>query len=599
MLNPKTSINIRRPANPFNNNDINFPINPILNHPLNSNNSNNFNMNNMNNMNSMNNMNQMNNFNNMNNYNNNMNNINMLNNMSFNNNMNNNMNNMSISNMNTNNNINNFNNMNLNNNMSNMNNAQNINNNMNNLINFNNQNSMIQNPNPQMSQIKQYQNSNQGNLLNKKLQCSLCSNKATKPKMCKFCGQVSCLNCIINWFSNNNNCPNCKTTMTVNDLITMNYDEDMSISGSSQRLNIGKAEKKRNAHRSVVIQKGMQKGNIVFQNILDNNEDNNINYCRTHGNKLEFYCFQCNQYYCSNCLVFFGQDVKKHANHLILTIDKMKDPRIKQLIDEYKKLILTKSNMDNVIGLCNYRLKENYIKNNQFENYLNIIKDSYIKKIDESFHDIDSLLNDLKIQKERIENSIGSIPNGFNNIVNTNDHVQGGIMSEELKKLNKIDPTADNNIRQAARFQPNLFVENYQSELLEIPIPYRGQYNEGLEIINRNMNFIPNHKSNLVIKYLQNKVYFSFSIDINSPINSIDFPKFYCYITIQNQKYGLEFNNLLNQNFPQNIVRSNTGRRNFEQINTNEFDFGQLMFIAGDEKKIKMKIYVMKVYFKN
>ena len=42
-----------------------------------------------------------------------------------------------------------------------------------------------------------------------------------------------------------------------------------------------------------------------------------------------------------------------------------------------------------------------------------------------------------------------------------------------------------------------------------------------------------------------------------------------------NKKYGLEFDNLLSQNFPQDFIRPNIGNRNFQQINSNEFDFGQ------------------------
>ena len=297
--------------------------------------------------------------------------------------------------------------------------------------------------------------------------------------------------------------------------------------------------------------------------------------------------------------MFFGQEGKKHENHFILHISKLNDGRIKQIVNEYKKLSETKSNMDNIIGLCNYKLRENYIKNKQFEMSLNLIKDSYLKKLDESFQDLDSLLNELKNQKEKIENSIGSIPNGFNNIVNTNDHVQGGIIFQELRKLNKIDPTLENNINQLEKTQPKIHVETYHSESLEIAIPYSGKYNEGLEIFNDTLNFIPNNNSLLVIKYLQNKVFVSFAIDINLPLNSVEFPKFYCYVTIQNQKYGLEFNNLLNEDFPQDVNRQGPVRRNFQQIKTNEFDYGQMMFMSGNDKIIKMKIFVMKVYYKN
>jgi len=601
-MNARTSMPRSRINN--SNNNFDFPQNPILNHPLNSNNYNNNNMNNMgqmnnNNMNQINNnMGQMNNIsvnmsmnnnmnNNMGNNNNQMINISNLNNMSFNNNMNNNSN---ISNLNMSVNVNNINN--------------NMNNNMNNFSfnNFNNQSNMNQMQNPQMNTFIQNQNNNRGNIINNQLKCIICNNKVNKPKKCKFCGQLYCTNCINSFISLHDYCLNCKTKASANDFVNASLDENMSSVGSNQKINIGRVNNQnKNRNKSTLMVKKVQRGNNIQNAPLNINVGENMNqsYCTIHNNKFEYYCVQCGQYYCSNCFVFFGQEKKKHENHFILNVSQMNDERIKQIVNEYKKLSESKAYMDNIIGLCNFKLKENYIKNSQFESGLNILKESYLKKIDESFQDLDNLVNELKTQKEKIENSIGSIPNGFNNIVNTNDHVQGGIMSQELKKLNKIDPTLENNIKQMEKMQPKMFLESYHSELLEIPIPYSGQYNEGMEISTINLNFIPNHKSLLVIKYLQNKVYASFTIDINLPLNSVEFPKFYCYVTIQNQKYGLEFENLLNQSFPQDSIRPNIGMRNFQQINTNEFDYGQFMFMSGNDKIIKMKIFVEKVYFKN
>ena len=54
----------------------------------------------------------------------------------------------------------------------------------------------------------------------------------------------------------------------------------------------------------------------------------------------------------------------------------------------------------------------------------------------------------------------------------------------------------------------------------------------------------------------------------------------------------------MSQNFPQDFIRPNIGNRNFQQINNNEFDFGQFISMAEEDKKIKMKIFVMKVYYK-
>ena len=67
---------------------------------------------------------------------------------------------------------------------------------------------------------------------------------------------------------------------------------------------------------------------------------------------------------------------------------------------------------------------------------------------------------------------------------------------------------------------------------------------------------------------------------------------------IQNQKYGLEFSNFSNQTFPQEIARGNSRVKLAQQINNLDFEFGQFIYLSGEDKKIKMKIYVMKTYFK-
>ena len=608
-MNFRTQVNPKNSNNTFNNrNNMNFQQNPVVVRPFNNNNNyNNFNMNSMNNQsNNMNNFNQMNNINNLNN----MNNMNI---------MSNNLNSMSYNRSNINNN-------NMNNNMNFINNNMNLmNSNMNNTNNpnmnsFNNMNNMNQ---MQISQSNQILNNNQGSSIrDNKLICIICSNRVTKPKSCPYCGVLSCYDCSKSYFASYEYCKNCRKRININEMLNQNLEENMITSTKSIKMNIGSVNKKQNLHKSLVMNINSQTDNNNFMNMFNNNNNNNINnniinnnnnniifnnnnnnnnpnICPTHNNRIDYYCVHCDGYYCSNCLVFFGPGVKQHAGHFLVPISKMNDLNIKQVINEYKKLTQTNTNLENLLGVYNYKIRENYIKRNEFEYQLNKLKDSYMKKLDDSLQELDGVLNDLKTQKEKIENSFGSIPNGFNNIVNSNDHVQGGIITQELKKLNKYDQNLENSIKQLGKSDLKLYMENYHSQIIEIPIPYGGQYNEGLELYKQQqINFINNHNSALIIKYLQNKVYISFIIDINMPLNSIEFPKFYCYITIKNQKYGLEYEDLLTQSFPQDVIRHNIGNRNFQQINTNEFDYGQFIFLAGEEKKIKMQMFVMKIFYK-
>lgn len=437
------------------------------------------------------------------------------------------------------------------------------------------------------------------NEIRDKLKCYICLSKVNKPKMCKFCKRLCCSGCINSWLKQHDYCGICKKKVTFDDLILVPFVDDMSTYfinniENHPKYQLGKADKIKNKNKTQIL--SSNKNNK--KNGKEEKEENpKQNICETHGNKVDYYCVQCSKYFCSNCLVFFGQEVQKHKNHLILQVSQMNDLGIMEAVNQYKQLPETKNILEHFIGLCNLKLKENHIKKCEFEDNINIIKNLYLKHLDDTTQDLQVILNSLKNQKERIDNSIGSIPNGFNNIVNSNDHAQGEIMSQELKKLNKIDKNIENDIKDKSKMHPRLFVENYETNFIDINIPYSGQYNEGAEIFNKNINIIPQNKCQLVLKYLQHHVYISLSIDINLPLNSPEYPRFYSYIIIRNKKYGLEFSNLSNQVFPQDI-RGNQGKILSQQINNIDFDFGQFMYLSGEEKIVKMKIFITKVYFK-
>ena len=192
-----------------------------------------------------------------------------------------------------------------------------------------------------------------------------------------------------------------------------------------------------------------------------------------------------------------------------------------------------------------------------------------------------------------------SIPNGFSNIVNNNDYYQASVVSTELKKINKTEDGLEEEIKEKSKISYRLFVENYETQIIEIKIPFGGQYNEGLEIANYNLKIIPGFPSKLIMKYLQKQIYISFCVDIDLPLNVVNYPKFYTYVTIKNNKYGLEFINLSDQSFPQDLAQNekNNNRRIRQQINSFTFDAQQFLYLGGEDKIIRMKIFIIKTYY--
>ena len=434
------------------------------------------------------------------------------------------------------------------------------------------------------------------------LKCYICLSEIHNPKMCKYCKRICCQKCIDKWLRTHSFCGICKHEISSQDMVDLQF-----LDGVPQYfLNLADNHPNNN---------NISKNNMnQLQNYNNNNRSNNLNnnnninigeseenrdMCQLHKSKIEYYCVQCNKYFCSNCLVFFGEEVKKHSGHLIIQLSKMNESGIKEALIEYKKLSDTKNDLDDLIGKCNFKLRENLIKITQIENFMKLIKNSYVDKIDETSKELNTILSNLKTQKESVENSITSIPNGFKNIINSNDYMQSSIVSAELKKINKIDNTLEDNIKEKLKINPTLFAESYETDYIDFKLPFGGQYKEGAEILNYKTNMIRGFPSVLILKYLQKKVIISFSIEMNYALNATDVPKFYNYITIKNQKYGLEFINLSNQIIPQNYSQQEQNRtRKRNQINSNEIDAEQFIHLAGEEKKIRMKVYATKVYFK-
>lgn len=481
--------------------------------------------------------------------------------------------------------------------------------NFNQMNNNQNMNYMNNNNNPQnyqQSLEEKKKNEELENQIRDHFKCYICLSKVHKPKVCRYCKKICCEKCINKWLENHNFCGICKREISISDMIDIKMLEEMStffINNLDKHPNNSQKPINNNNNNNFSGNENYNNNNSININ-QDNNqsvEENNNNICRKHNNKIDYYCVQCNKFYCSNCLVFFGEEVKKHSHHLILQVSQMNESTTKDALREFRKLPETKNALDNLIGQCNFKLTENEIKKKQIENFFNLIKRSYEKKIDETSTELYKILNNLKNQKDSVENSITSIPNGFNNIVNSNDYVQGSVVSKELKKINKIDETLEDNIIEKSKINPKLFIENYETDYLEIKIPFGGQYNEGMELFNQQINIIPDFPSRLLLKYLQNKIFISFSIDINLPLNAEDYPIFYTYITIKNNKYGIEFLNLSNQVLPQSFVQQgnqNQGGRIRQQVNSSDLNARQFLYLGGDEKTIRMKIYIIKIYYK-
>ena len=307
--------------------------------------------------------------------------------------------------------------------------------------------------------------------------------------------------------------------------------------------------------------------NVAFNNnnlptiVSESNENSELfekeenELCPEHGDKINYYCLQCDKYFCGQCLIYFGKEAHKHDNHFIVNVDKINDLGVNEAINEYKKLPQTKSKLEDLIGQCNLKLRENEIKKKSFIKYCDLIKDSIINKIVSDSNDYKKALNIVKDSK--------------NNFRNFPPFLSQSIISNSSK----------------------LSMENYQTNFIEKEInhPQGGQYNNNEELMKLNLNIIPDYPCDLFIKFIQNK------ISISIMTISKKYEEIYSYIIFKNKQYGLEFMHLSERKIDD---RTLANEEKVIQTNTIELPYEKFLYLFNEENKLNLKLYITKIFSK-
>lgn len=411
------------------------------------------------------------------------------------------------------------------------------------------------------------------------------SNKKNKAKEPKNSGPVKLFNMMPNKkeenknkniFNNFNNNISNNISNNINNNINNNFDDNININ-----YNIG------NNSRTIIY----NNNNNNLSNIIEMNDGEDEELCLEHNKKLEFFCIQCNKYFCGECLVFFGEEVKKHKNHFVIMVNKLNDPRIKEAEIEYRKLPDTRKKIIDCIGLCNMKIKQNEIQKYEAIKILNYIKSFYINKIENESQKVRYSLNTINTLKYEFEKKKNDIFNKYSNLLNQNNSMAYQQMLQELQALNNSASTANTDVIlfEGPNNSPKLFTENYQSDFLEFNIQTmpNGRISEGAVLVNFNINRIPETSCQLNIKHSHDIVTISFRASIFNP--SIE-ANLIAYLIFKNPELGLEFIDLT-----ENYSLSNDGK---EQTNIIRLDAKKFLLLCDERKNIYFKIFITKSFYK-
>ena len=393
--------------------------------------------------------------------------------------------------------------------------------------------------------------------------CYICLSKLINPRMCKFCKKLSCEKCLKNWLETKNKCGFCRSQLTFKDTISIPFLDEMS------SFFIEEVEKKP-SNDNINYSISTQSEEIIGENSVN---------CYEHHSPYEYYCVQCNKNYCIKCFMFINESSKIHEKHFILPLKNINNNEIKEIINEYQKLNNTKENIDELMNICNVKIKELELEKNQnlkaLENIKNDIKQNFNEKLQYYKNDY----NNLKLKKDELDRAIETTPNALKNLVKVKDHGQG---EQIYKHINNLNLFIDN-VKEIKKINyKNYFIENYESEQFEFLLPQNGRYVENLEIFKKIINnLIPDSECKIGLYYEYNKVKFILKIKKLKNMNNNDKIKYYGFIIITNKSYDCElilYNNIYNEK-----------HYLYGEINSQKF-----LSFKDKNNKISFRIYIMK-----
>ena len=470
------------------------------------------------------------------------------------------------------------------------------------------------------------------------LKCYICLGKVLKPKMCKYCKKICCSECIDHWLEDHSFCGICKHQVTSQDMISLPFLDHMStffINNIDNQKKKQKFEKPSFQKIGQTVISGKNNNNIKNNkmpqinylnnakiNININNIDNNTNndelmsdisedginqindidmeqnICQKHGERISFYCIQCDKYFCSQCLIVFGEEAKKHQNHFIVQAKKINDLGVTEAIKEYKKLGETKEKLKDIIGVINLTKRESLIKKYEIITMVDFIRQYNKIKMDEETQKYQTIINHLRQLKAKFESQKSALPNEINSISQNN--MNKDVVINKLRELNNaVSPQLMTQILESSFQSKNFYIENFETNFITKKLNLSQNLNNGAEILKIPITIIPHYSSNFLITYNQNNFNLCFDVKTMDDIRSTNYPVFNVYIIFKSPGYGLEFVTMVNDYLERVKRKEDPVLMNKDnQINKVEIDKEKFLFLCDNENKINFKICVVTLSYK-
>ena len=413
--------------------------------------------------------------------------------------------------------------------------------------------------------------------VNDQIKCYICYDIIKNPRMCKYCNRLACEQCLIAWFKSKNVCGFCKKSTNLEEMLTIPFFDERTFNYLYNEIKM----ESNKFNNSELSENGQKEVSTFYDNNskIDVKEDNrmnkcDLNICEKHDREYEYYCVDCKQNLCSNCLLFFEKSSLIHKSHVIVKI------KNNQCKEELIKINETKKNIDDLMSLLNLKIRELEIEKNQNISYIDDIKKNLNDKYENKLTSLKKEYNILDNKREECTNSLETLPNTLKNIIELNDYGQGEKILEHIKKINKLEINNINHID----FKNN-FIESFKTEEKEFILPENGKYNEENIIYEESSNdLIPNYSLKYLFKNINQDTNIIIILDNKNNIIPEEKEKFYGFIIFKFKNFNSEFVKLENKS----LNKANQYLLQIK-INTNNF-----IKFKDETNKIRFKFYILK-----
>jgi hypothetical protein len=416
-------------------------------------------------------------------------------------------------------------------------------------------------------QIKKKKELEEEKLIREKLNCFRCYGKVIGATMCSKCQKIACGKCA-EIMIQKKKCDNCKNSIYKEDFIKIPFLNDVAL------FFIATKEKKEMMNKD---------NNLNYSS--DESKEEIIQLCPKHpGRYFEYLCFNCNEFFCSECASFLNQEnFQKHAEHLILPLAKLEEFNLKKILEEHKILPETKLKLENIVSKTKVILRELEIRKKRENEIFDSIKHNIEIDYSDKIKELKKKLILLKNRRAQIDSYLMNNKNNFNEFEkNVNDEKIR--LLNELKEMNSI-PFNVKEIDEIGEFKKGLCIETFKSEKIEIVLTNGDKYIEELKILDKELYFIPDTICTFISQYLGGKIHFNLSFNLNEDLYIKYLYKFYGHIILQNKnhcEYAI-FNDFHLKN---------------SQILSVEFEFKSILPLIDENNKFNIVIFITRTYYK-